>query len=897
MSNKSKLGWILLSSASLAAIGAVSPAFAQDADTSEEIVVTATGRAAALQDVPIAVTAVGGEQLQNSGVQDLRDVTQLAPSFEMGTGQSNSSGTTARIRGIGTGSDNPGFEGAVGIFIDGVYRARAGAALADLPELERVEVLRGPQGTLFGRNTSAGAISVVTAGPDFDTGMYIEGSQGFDDLQESGMRAGVNVPLSDSFAVRVDGSIRARDGYITDTVSGDDINNRNRWSARAQALWDITPDASLRVIIDHAETDEVCCGITPLVYGSTQGAINAVVTGGVVTSPTGVTIATNPIGFGNRYMTVTPAGGAIPSLGAGLPAQPAHGDRGYGELTNDDGISAQLDWDIGGLNFTSITSMRDWDANRDQDVDFNYIDIAYRDGLAIGFENFTQEFRLQGESGNINWLVGVFYGDEKLTQTDTIRVGSQSNFYANALTQGATAPLSAIGGPAGGCQLYDSGAPNVEPDSIPSFFYCASDNPATPLVFDPNPALANVYLVGNTSGQGQNDDVWGVDTQSISVFTHDEINLSENLVLTVGVRYNHETKDLSAQLNSTSTSCLALQQVEINTDAFFGGAADRIGFVQVLQGTSAAALMNIACNPAINPIANGNWTGDSEENEWSGTASLAYHLNSDVMVYGGYSRGYKAGGFNVDRSGFSITPDLTALDLIADPNRLNTGQLHFDPEFTDAYEIGLRSTILGGTTTLNLTGYYQQIHDYQLNAFNGFNFITRNIPEAISQGVELEIQSRPIEGLTLSGGLVYNDAYYDSTVVFNTLDPVPNTVSSGTPFSFAPEWVATTSIQYTMPLSDSLQALFYLDGRWNSDYRTQTLARPTSGISDNEAYAIFNGRVGLGSQDSRWSVEFWGRNLTDEEFYVGAFQPPLQNSTVVYPNEPRTYGVTLRARY
>jgi outer membrane receptor protein involved in Fe transport len=137
-------------------------------------------------------------------------------------------------------------------------------------------------------------------------------------------------------------------------------------------------------------------------------------------------------------------------------------------------------------------------------------------------------------------------------------------------------------------------------------------------------------------------------------------------------------------------------------------------------------LMNLACNPAVNPIANGTWTGDSEENEWSGTASLAYHLSSETMVYAGYSRGYKAGGFNVDRSGFSIFPNLTS------NASLNTGQLRFEPEFTDSVEIGLRSTLFGNTT-FNATAFYQEIHDYQLNAFNGFNFITRNIPEAISQ--------------------------------------------------------------------------------------------------------------------------------------------------------------------
>jgi outer membrane receptor protein involved in Fe transport len=271
------------------------------------------------------------------------------------------------------------------------------------------------------------------------------------------------------------------------------------------------------------------------------------------------------------------------------------------------------------------------------------------------------------------------------------------------------------------------------------------------------------------------------------------------------------------------------------------------------------------------------------------------------MLYGGYSRGYKAGGFNVDRSGFSITPATLS------PASLSVSQLAFDPEFTDSYEIGLKSTIFGGSTTVNIAAFYQEIHDYQLNAFNGFNFITRNIPEAISQGAELEFAARPTDGLTITGGIVYTDAFYDSTV--NFLAPRvdlsgQDTVFAGSPFAFAPEWTLTGGIAYEAPLGGGLRALFYLDGRYNSEYRTQTLNRHPGGITDNEAYAIFNGRIALGPENDRWSVEFWGRNLTDETYYVGSFVPPLQSNPnplnqtyVVYPNEPATYGVTLRLEY
>jgi outer membrane receptor protein involved in Fe transport len=326
--------------------------------------------------------------------------------------------------------------------------------------------------------------------------------------------------------------------------------------------------------------------------------------------------------------------------------------------------------------------------------------------------------------------------------------------------------------------------------------------------------------------------------------------------------------------------------METNTTGIIGP----FGIVTAIQSASPglATLLNLACNPAVNPISNGAWTGDREEEEFSGTASLAYHLNDDIMIYGGYSRGYKAGGFNVDRSGFQVFPNLVSAAAIS------TSQLEFEPEFTDAYEIGLK-TSLGGSTTFNITGFYQQIHDYQLNAFNGFNFITRNVPEVITQGVELELSAEPIDGLNINTGVVYTDAYYDSTVVFNPFDPVPNTVNSGDPLSFAPEWVVTGAIAYRVPLGANFGALFYVDGRWNSEYRTQTLSRQA--ITDNESFAIFNGRIGIGPTNERWSVEFFGQNLTDEFYFVGAFAPPLQDSRVVFPNEPRTYGVQVRLQY
>ncbi len=882
MSSK-KLGWkILLSGASLAAIGALSPAAlaqnnrnaAAPADqNSDEIIVTATGRAAALQDVPVAVTAIGAGQVENSGAHDLRDLTQLAPSFEMGTGQSNTSGTIARVRGIGTGSDNPGFEGAVGIFIDGVYRARAGAALTDLPELERVEILRGPQGTLFGRNTSSGAINVVTAGPDFTPGVSMDVIHG--DLSENGARGMVNIPLNDTLAFRFDGSVRSRDGYIHDITNHVDINDKNRWSGRAQALWDISPNATLRIIADGASTDEICCGITPLLYGSSQAVIDFF-TGGTGSVPGRIphapTLADPTIGFNSqaeaRNMTVTPG-------------------HEYNEHSMEQGISGQLDWDLGFGHLTSITSDRSWQSRRNQDIDFNRIDISYRDGLRVAFQNFSQELRLQGDAGPLNWLFGAYYGDEKMRQTDTIRVGTQVNQYTSFAVLGGTSAL-----PCGGGELFNFTA-------APSIFQCAVG--LLPVLAQPA-ALAAVnavnggYIIPNAAGMGQQADNWNVHTQNWAVFTHDEFNFTDRLQLTVGARYNSETKDLGANLNSVANSCTSLQAMEAGTSGFFGPGTGVVRFLDTVLNGALSSTMNLACNPAINTISNGPWSGSADEHFWTYLASLSYHLNDSTMVYAGYSRGYKAGGFNVDRSGFTVLPHSLSA------GSLNTGQLHFNPEFTDSYEVGLRSSPLGRGSTFNVTAFYEQIHDYQLNAFNGFNFITRNVPEVISDGVEVEASVRPMQGMSLNLGYTYNDAHYDSEVRFSPLTaPLgaadPNAVFSGETLSFAPKNVVTGGVTYELPLGSNFHAMFYLDGRWNDSYRTQTLARDPLGRTDNSAFAVFNGRIGVGPRDDHWSVELWARNLTNEFWYIGAFQPPLQNSYVVYPSEPRTVGFELRGRW
>src|SRR5687767_13039119 len=227
-----------------------------------EILITATRRISPLSDVPIAVTAITGDALQNSGATDIRQLNQLSPSLLVSSSQTEATGAVARIRGIGTVGDNPGLESSVAVFVDGVYRSRSGIGLNELGEVERIEVARGPQGTLFGRNASAGLIHIITRRPEFEFGGYAELTYGnYDNIRAAG---GITGPIGEGLAFRLDAVYNRRDGYyeVVDPSGGteSDVNDRDRIFARAQLLYEPNDALSIRLIGDYTTREESCCG-------------------------------------------------------------------------------------------------------------------------------------------------------------------------------------------------------------------------------------------------------------------------------------------------------------------------------------------------------------------------------------------------------------------------------------------------------------------------------------------------------------------------------------------------------------------------------------------------------------------------------------------------------------
>ena len=856
----------LMTGAAFAAMSLAAPAMAQDAapqDSAEsedsygdDIVVTATRREQLSQDVPLAVTVVGGEAIENAGITDIRGIRQLTPSLQTTTGQSSATGVTLRIRGIGTAGDNPGFEPAVGVIIDGVFRSRAGVALAELPPIDRVEVLRGPQGTLFGRNTSAGALSITTEGPSFDFGGYVRAEYGnYDALNLS---AGITGPVGEALAVRLDGGYRRRDGYITDVNSGQDINDINRYWLRAQALYE-TDTITFRLIADYADTDEVCCGAINTGSGLTLPITNTNTAIGRIASGAVLNLTGNPA-----------AGGAIGRVGFPLPY--ARGDRrmavspgrDYLEQVNEWGISGQFDFDLGGVTLTSITAYRDWDARRNQDIDFSGLDRAYRDNYRTGVTDFTQEIRLQGEAfdGAVDWLVGGFYLNQSLTLSDTVRFGAQADIFVDSVINGLTRSTALPGG----LQLFGRLGPGV-----PLFGQVAlATNPPLLAAALANPALFALFnspLPATPAGAGQVADNYEVDTEALAIFTHNIFHITDNLDLTIGLRYNRETKDFSANLNSVVPAC-----------AFFLNPANA-PYLTALNGAGLLGAAHLfSCNPTVNSEFNGTYNDSRTESEFTGTVRLSARLTDDVLVYAGYDRGYKSGGYNLDRSGFDTR--------VLGGNGAQPSDLDFENETVDAYEIGIK-TNLSREIQFNVAAFRSDVEGYQNLAFVGTQFVTQNFANLRSQGIEIETQIRPVRELIFALAYTLLDTEVN--------DPLAGS-DNGRPLTNSPRHVVTGAMTWTPRLSDTVEGLVHFDFRMQGDSvpLNDPIARP---FVANDGHEIVNARIGL-TFNERYSIEAYVENIFNTYYNITAFPIPEQGTSfAVYPSPPRFYGLRARAAF
>ena len=916
----------LISAGAMALGSSVPVAWAQDSGTaidpeSVNIIVTATRRASPLSDVPIAVSAVTAQAMQNSGATDIRALNQLAPSLLLSS-TGTEANASARIRGIGTVGDNPGLESSVAVFIDGVYRSRTGAGLNELGEIERVEVLRGPQGTLFGRNASAGLINIISKAPEFKLAGKAEITYGnYDYWRLAGRITG---PVSDQLALSLDGVWSKRDGFY-DLVNASgakvgETNDRDRYFLRGQALFEPNDALSIRLIGDYTHRDESCCGAA---YIETRER-RPVAGGGYSTAPF------------NRIAAI------LAGQGSTFPVDPYDRDlhitagRDYVSKLKDWGVSGEINYDLGGAKLTSITAYRNYKSQDYGDYDYSGADLLYRDPNTYRqFRTFTQEVRAQGSAFGevLDWLVGGYYAHEKLALEDNIRFGADyGRFAACRLMAGAGVNSNLTAAQLGAC------GSGLATQALISGTQAQLNAGLTPAVGATQAGIISTGL-GNglralaaiPSGTGDVASLYHQKSENWALFTHNIVHITRQLDLTLGLRYTHESKRFSADFNNNNATCAALQASGLS------GIATNPLLRNTSAGTLAGGILTLGClgngSTGLNTL---DLNDKITDGEFSGTAVLSWKPIDELLVYGSYSKGYKAGGYNLDRFQLGSTGLNPVPAVFAPRTNADVTSLRFAAEKVDAFEVGLKYS--QPKWSANIAAFRQEFKNFQLNTFNGTSFVVQNIngcdgaltaartcasgdvgPGLISQGVELELSATPVRNVRLSGGFTYARAKFANRLVGSgngavPLDPalflLPGSINSQ-----APEVVTTVSASWTPSLgSNGLSALFYVDGRMSSDFNTGSDLFPEK---RQDGYAVFNARVGIRGPQQRWAVEFWGQNIFNQDYTQVAFSSPLQSSSPststtgqfalgapmanqlisAYLAEPRTYGVTLRGSF
>jgi iron complex outermembrane recepter protein len=592
--------------------------------------------------------------------------------------------------------------------------------------------------------------------------------------------------------------------------------------------------------------------------------------------------------------------------------------RSFEGKTKDYGGSAEIKWDLGGATLTSITAYREYRSGQGSDTDYGRVDILYRtpsDDIYRQFHTFTQEVRLQGEAfdGKLDWLVGGFYADEKLTTRDNLKFGSQYGRFA-------TCRIISGGGLAG---LYSPTSPLCVAPGVGPATIAGATGASGPDIVAAFTALDGMANVGTTQDEyRQNAKNW-------ALFTHNIVHITDKLDLTLGVRYTNDKKDFGATFGNNNTACTTVQ----------GLVTDDLTSTNATARALAGALIGLSCQGNSTAELNGvSIASKRSEDQWTGTAILSYRPTDDVMVYGSYSRGYKAGGFNLDRSAlksptFSFASQGGAQALV--------GNLQFAPELVNAYELGAK--ISGPMFSGGVTLFRSDFSNFQLNTFNGSVFLVQSINGCQSslggadrdasaatgacpasdvswgvraQGIEFEAAFTPVDSLRVSSGFTYAQTKYRQNLVGSTtgapLDPALRRLP-GQFMSNAPEAVITYSIAWTPDIGTSgLSALVYVDGRTTTDYNTGSDLFPQKA---QDGYTVMNARLGLRGEDSKWSLELWVQNIFNVDYAQVAFNTPFQAGTTAapfndagnYPGgrqifsqflaEPRTFGVTVRGKF
>jgi outer membrane receptor protein involved in Fe transport len=869
----------MLSTISIASLSVGSAAFAQDntpqaSDAADDnvIIVTATKREQTLEEVPISVSVTTAESIERSQVRDLIDLQTLVPSLKVGQLQT-SANTNFIIRGFGNGANNAGIEPSVGVFIDGVYRSRSAAQIGDLANIQRVEVLRGPQSTLFGKNASAGIISIVTKAPQYEFGGGAELSYG--NYNAIVARANVTGPVADNVAVSLEGNYNKRDGYINVVNLGTDSNNRNRWGVRGQMLIEPSEALKIRLIADYDKLDEECCGVINAINGAT---------GAIITGIGGKLNPNKP--FSHDVYQNFDAANKI---------------KNYG-------FSGQADLELSDtLSLTSITAYRGVDSFTNNDIDFTSADLIRKNTADTAIKTFTQELRLASNfDGPINFLLGGYYFNEKIDIANDLEYGSQFRAYADTAVRSNSGGVlsypgleSTFGALEGSAGKYTSqfGAAGQGMEEIFSL-----KNKAWSIFGTVDFELSDrLTLTGGFNYTNDKKRISGniVSTDVFSGVNFDSptyaalrgqllagVALAQGVGTALGLTRSATTAEITAFATSPATNA-AYNAINTGATAFGTANANNLA-LNPLNGLKAFQFL-----PPFLNFPNAVENGKTDDSDLSYSVRLAYEVSDNLNAYVSYATGFKASSVNLSRDSRPSVADQAALTS-AGLLRVNQsyGSRLAGPEDATVYELGLKGKF--DSFGFNLALFKQTLEGFQSNVFRGAGFVLANAEKQSTKGAEIDATISPADGLDFTVSYTYLDPIYDKFTLgsaFNSAYSVTGKDLTG----LMPNGISKHSLSvggtYSIDAGSGNTLILHSDYQWNSDFKIAQGLPNEAGIESLNASIAFVLESGL-------EFSIWGRNLTEPKYNSVLFPSVAQPGSVSgYPSPPSFYGASVKYKF
>jgi len=824
------------SGATVAAILMASFANTALAQQLDEVVVTAQKRSQSIQDVPISMQAYTDEQLRALSIQKASDVTRMAPNINI-SGQSPAN-QQINIRGVGTNDFFGNATGAVGIYMDEVTMSAPYITGMGIYDLERVEVLRGPQNSLFGRNTTGGAVNYISKMPDIggETDGYVGLTYGnFNQLE---LEAAASLKLSENSAVRLSGKYFSRDGIWNNlSDNGSEFGEKERYSLRANFLWE--PSDRTSVIANFHMADE----------DSEFDPVRSV---------------------GSRIELGIPENGPNPT--SRLPAQ-VDFTTSYNTFNNQGDNPSTTNWEdvyidtdqvfeletLGGyikfiheFDWATLTSISSWDDTENRwsygaggnsnpgnvtalatfiEQSLGGPTATSQNVLSISMDQeytqYSQEFRLTSpDSSAFKWVAGLYYFHEESDLSQNIGFG------ISALNFG--------GPPAGG--------------SLGLWVFNDFTN-----IYSQQTAFSIAELE-NT--------VW-------SPYVHTEYPVSDKLNVTLGLRFTHDKKGLPSLLVGNYDSSVLPSSAFWSRDLV----TQQLAGAPLCDFDNDGNLFGATLSPDNRGQICAQDIGGSDQDlvfeEVGGKFGLDYALSDDAMVYGSYSRGFRSGKHDIE---FLHGP--------------HTGfkRQNVDVEKLDAFEVGTKTRLLDNKLQLNAAAFYYIWKNQQIFFVgpNGPEFA--NIDESEIKGLEVDFQFAPTEGLFISGGL----GLLDTEVTKSTS---PAAAEVGRKLAFSPDVSANLLVAKTFEVGSgdlTLQADYQYQSAAKSYYTQKRL------VDELQERNVFNARVSYEfGEENRYELAVYGQNLTEQESCSYKFDLTVMSGTAYcVPNEAAAfYGVQGRVRF